>query len=227
MMMARSVRPARGSAPATPVGIRELLEWAFRTECARLEFDEIIESSGITMRAVGTEYILMRRGILGCKIDGGGRSDPHPDADIVASAVAALPEACGGRHMALMIAELARCGNTPDWMPGATLACVPVTWAGQVKHGKPFAKTVSLGTGKYRYRGKEREYDRRVCPVRYLNDAKQIGGLRRTYLQWWGALLELRDTFRIYGGLSAFEVTRAMPPRSPWKSVVLVQADER
>ncbi|WP_109464393.1 hypothetical protein [Albibacillus kandeliae] len=218
MMMARSVRPARGAAPATPVGIRELLEWAFRTECARIEFDEIRESSGVTMREVGTEYILMRRGILGCQIDGGGRSDPHPDADIVASAVAALPEGHGGRQMALRIAELARIGAEPDWMPGATLACVPVSWAAQVKQGKLYAKTTSLGIGKYSYRGREREYDRRVCPVTYRNDAQQIGSARRAYLQWWGALLELRETFRVYGGLSSFSVTDEMPRQTPWKS---------
>ncbi|OWU80442.1 hypothetical protein [Phaeobacter sp. 22II1-1F12B] len=216
MIAVRSIQPARGAAPATPVGIQELLVWAFRSECAQLEFDEIRAISGVTMRAIGTEYILMERKLLGCQIDGGGRSEPHPDADIVASAVSALPVPYGGRPMAIQIAELARTGSVPDWLPNTQPSCEPVAWRDS-KHGR-YAKAVSLGRASYLSRGRRREYDMRICPVRYCNDASFIAAKRREYLRWWGALHELKHTFVAYGGLSSFVVTDAMPPQQPWKT---------
>ena len=77
------------------ISIQRLLEWAFADECAQVDF----ESEG-TLAAgygyIGNAYRMMQRGELGCRIDGGGRSWPDADADIVAGAVAALPEGHGG-----------------------------------------------------------------------------------------------------------------------------------
>lgn len=215
-MAVRHIQPARGSAQATPVSIQELLEWAFRSECAQLEFDEIRASSGAPIQSYGAEYLLIQRQLLGCKIDGGGRSEPHPDAEIVASAVAALPVSHGGRPMAIRIAELARAGMVPDWAPGARMICEPVQWQSQLKHGRRHAKTVAVGKERYVYRGRLREYEVRLCPVRFRNDADYLASLRREYLRWWSALRELRETFRVYGGLSAFAVTGTMPVMWPW-----------
>ncbi|SEP27519.1 hypothetical protein SAMN04490248_1681, partial [Salinihabitans flavidus] len=100
------------------IGIRELLEWAFQRECAQLDFDEVGTVGGTGWRGHGTEYVMLERMRLGgMRIDGGGRSLPADDAEIVASTLAALPEARGGRRMAIWIAELARAGRAPDWMP--------------------------------------------------------------------------------------------------------------
>jgi hypothetical protein len=72
--------------------------------------------------------VLIRQAMLGCRVDGGGGGGPrdvHQDAEVVAAVLAGLPDALGGRGMAVRVAELARAGITPDWMPGAVPRCVP------------------------------------------------------------------------------------------------------
>ncbi|WP_146592216.1 hypothetical protein [Puniceibacterium confluentis] len=211
-VVTRPVRPGRG-AQRTAASICELLEWAFQREIATLDFNEIETLSG-ARTGIGMEYIMIERARLGCRVDGGGRSLPHPDADVVASALAALPEGHGGRRMALWIAELARAGRTPDWRTDDRAKCIPQDWR-QSKHGL-FARTEVIGQIMVAGRKGARRMDVTICPVTYINTGREIAAARRAYLGWWGALLELRDTFRLYGGLSAFEVSDAMPPRTPW-----------
>lgn len=192
-----------------PVSILELLHWAFQRECAQIEFPDDARQE------ISATYAMMRVYQCGVRVDGGGRSLPHPDADLVAAALSVLPEGCGGRGMAVTIAELARQGSTPDWGDGAQPQCVPEEWRNS-KHGR-FAKTVSLGVHRILSRGRVRQVDVRICPVRHLNEASEVARRRRGYMQWWGALLELRQTFRIHDNLSAFVVTDDMPAMRPWE----------
>lgn len=198
-----------------PIAIRGLIEWAFQRECASIDFDEVRTVSGGHRPGVGTEYLLMQRHNLGCQVDGGGRSEPHPDADLVASALAALPDAQGGRRMGVWIAELARAGMVPDWRRDAAASCRPLEWR-QTKHGR-FAKTRSIGVHCHVVRGRRVEVDVRVCPVGYSNTAQEIARARRLYLEWWGALLEVRRVFQVYGGLTSWYVTDEMPKMKPWQ----------
>jgi hypothetical protein len=197
------------------VSILQLLEWAFRVEYARLDLDDVASMAGFTRPNVGMEYIMIERARLGCQIDGGGQSVPHSDADVVASALAVLPEAHGGRTMAIAIAEMSRAGLMPDWMDGAVTKCVPLAWR-QHKYGR-FAKTEVCGVIEYTSRKGKRRREITWCPVTYTPTASQIGAAHRFYLKWWGALLDLQATFRLYGGLSGHEVTDAMPPMAPWR----------
>lgn len=76
----------------------------------------------------GLEYVLLQRAALGCKIDGGQYKIggyTHEDAEVIAATVAGTPDSLGGKRMAIRVAELARAGLTPDWMPGAVPRCVP------------------------------------------------------------------------------------------------------
>ncbi|TDK51149.1 hypothetical protein [Antarcticimicrobium luteum] len=206
----------RGAAKR-PVAIVDLLDWAFAREKVRLDFDAGEDG----MQAWGYGYVsstaaIIRHEQLGCRVDGGGSSPCHPDADTVAAAVAALPEGCGGRRMAIWIAELARAGQVPDCMADARPICEPVDWQCN-RHGWS-AKSVVVDRIETPGRGGRMvQCDVRLCPVRYRNSAQEIAAARRRWLGWWGALRDLRETFRIYGGLTAFEVTEVMPPRQPWK----------
>lgn len=202
----------RGAAPRE-ISILGLIEWAFQRECASLDFDELASTAG-ERPSVSPLWVLAERRHIGCKIDGGGTSEPHPDADIVASALAALPDARGGRRMAIWIAELARAGLRPDWMKGAVTRCVPVEIQ-QHKHGV-FAKSEPCGTVKVLSRGRIKEVELRWCPVTFTPTAQQIAGARRAYLNWWDALHDLRFQFQCYGGLTAWRVIDDMPPRQPW-----------
>ena len=90
-------------APARDISILGLIEWAFQRECASLDFDELASTAGERPQ-VSSLWVLAERRKIGGKIDGGGKTDRHPDADIVTSALAALPQARGGRAMAVTIA---------------------------------------------------------------------------------------------------------------------------
>lgn len=210
---ARHINMTPRGASARDISILGLIEWAFQRECASLDFDEMASTAG-ERPSVSPLWVLMQRHNLGCKIDGGGRSDPHPDADIVASALAALPDARGGRRMGIRIAELARAGLRPDWMEGAVTRCVPVNLSRE-KPGRP-PKSEVCGTIEVVSRGRKRTVELRWCPVTYTPTPQQISSARRDYLLWWDALHELRFQLQMYRGLSAWRVTDDMPPRKPW-----------
>lgn len=206
-----------------PIAIWDLLQWAFRSECAQLDFDEIGSEAG-GRAGVGIEYILMQQSILGCRPDGGGSSDPHHDADIVASALSALPDHVGGRSMAISIAELARAGQVPDWMPDAT-PCVKPADLHTNRYGCQAKTADSSELGEQGWPKQPRRNRKGVivydvvkyCPVVIRPTPAQIGRAHRAYLAWWGALLELRGTLQLSAMLSKFEVTKAMPALEPWK----------
>lgn len=110
------------------LGVQAALEWAFRVEKAQLELPEPEDGTEQGF-GFGLEYVLMQRAALGCRIDGGQHkigSYTHADAEVIAACVAGIPDAMGGKRMAIRVAELARAGLTPDWMPGAVPRCVPV-----------------------------------------------------------------------------------------------------
>jgi hypothetical protein len=211
--MAQQVRATPRGAAARDISILGLIEWAFQRECASLDFDELASTAG-ERPSVSPLWMLMQRHNLGCTVDGGGRSDPHPDADIVASALAALPDARGGRRMGIWIAELARAGLRPDWMDGAVTRCVPVDTHIN-RHGVR-AKSEPCGAIEVISRGRKVQVELRWCPITFTPTAQQIASARRAYLKWWDALHELRFQFQCYGGLTAWRVTDTMPPRTPW-----------
>jgi len=205
------------------VAIWDLLCWAFQREFASVDFGRITSLGGQPMPGYGMEFVLLEQARLGCRVDGGGHSDPHPDADVVAAALSALPEVCGGRPMAVQIAELARAGQVPDWMGDATPRLVPVEMHTN-RHGC-HAKTAdaavlgSVGWPHWKRRNRKNVVVEEVvtyCPTIWRPSAAQIAAARRGYQLWWGALLELRINLQIGAPLSAFEVTDAMPPMTPW-----------
>jgi len=208
--LASTIAPRPGVRQA--VAVWPLVCWAFQRELASLDFDEI--ASEVGGPSFGMEYVLMRQAQLGCHIDGGGRSDPHTDADVIASALGVLPEAVGGRRAAMLIAETARVGMPPDWVPDPRPRCEPIEWK-QGKHGRHAAREYFTGPGRWpaTWLGRDHGY---VCPVVITDAPVQVARRRRAYLQWWGALRELRDGLRIRRPLTAFDVTMQMPPVKPW-----------
>ena len=145
MTMAIRHRP-RGLSSASPreVTILQLLDWAFQKEKIRIDFDQgATERPQGALKGYGTEHILMRQAELGCRVQGGGTSEPHPDADAVADALAQLPEGVGGRRMALVIADLCRADETLGWGSDLAPQVQPVDWK-QTKHGR-FAVTETCG----------------------------------------------------------------------------------
>lgn len=207
---------AGGTKVKRALGVQAALEWTFRVEKAQLELppppDVTEEGFGF-----GLEYVLMQRAILGCRIDGGGHkigSYTHEDAEVIAACVAGMPDSLGGKRMAIRVAELARAGLTPDWMPGAIPRCMPVE-VKRNQHGER-ASTVVVGTERVLTRGKWRSVEVIACPVTWRPHPQQINAARRGYDDWWHTLGWIRDGLIAGRLLREVEVTAAMPKLRPW-----------
>jgi hypothetical protein len=198
-----------GAAGLRRMSVRSALEWAFAAERVSIEFDEMHDGPPDT----DTIWRLMKRGLLGCKIDGGGRSLAHDDAEVIASLVARLDVAAGGRGMAVELARLARCGMAPDWMPGAVPRCLPREVV-ENRHGV-FARTVVVDRIEVTRRGRKRKVDVMACPVHFQPSAARITSARKAYGSWWMALRCLQGPLR-KAGLRTIEITQDLPPRAPW-----------
>lgn len=193
------------------MSIQRALEWAFGAEKAQIDFDQ---TGAHEFDRIGVDPLWrgMQLAILGTAVDGGGTSDPHPDAQIIASVVeSVLP-----RRMALTVAELARAGRPPDWNVDAAPRVVPAnwimredgTWEGETRDTQLYQWRDS----KYR----QRQFQGRICPVRYVGGAPAIGAARRAYLDWYGALLELMPHLSAEGVLHSVKISRVLPPMTPW-----------
>ena len=165
----------------------------------------------------GLEYVLLQRAALGCKVDGGQHkigSYTHPDAEAIAATVAGLPQSLGGIRMAISIAELARAGMTPNWMPGAVPRCLPAGIK-RNRHGDRGVSVV-VGTERILVRGKSRAVEVRACPVTFSPAPQQIEAARRGYEDWWQALDWVRDGLVAGRMLRAMRVKEVMPKVRPW-----------
>lgn len=197
------------------MGIQSALEWAFGIEMARVDFDAA-GSHEFDRVGVSPEWRLLQEHRLGCRVDGGGTgSDPHSDAQLIAAAVEALAiDPVYGRDMVSVVAECARAGVVPDWRGQPQRRVVPQGWdltedGGWTAH--------EVDAGEWSYRGAQRQVRRgrlRVCPVSYSGGAQSVARSRRKYLDWWGALMDIRAGI---WGLSLIDITGAMPPMTPWK----------
>jgi len=188
----------------------------FRVERAQLELpvSKNVSEEGF---GFGLEYVLLQRAALGCKVDGGQHkmgSYTHPDAEVIAAAVAGMPDSLGGIRMAISVAEMARAGITPNWMPGAVPRCVPVDMK-RNRHGDR-AVSVVVGTEKVLVSDKWRTIEVRACPVTWRPHPEQITSARRGYEDWWQALDWVQDGLVTGRMLRDVEVTAAMPKERPW-----------
>ncbi|MDF1621204.1 hypothetical protein [Pseudothioclava nitratireducens] len=215
-LQARAGRVAPGR-PKRSMSVQQALEWAFRVEHAQLELPEPPDPEREQGFGFGLEYVLLQRAILGCKIDGGHYkigSYTHEDAEVIAATVAGMPDSLGGKRMAIRVAELARAGLTPDWMPGVAPRCVPVETK-RNQHGER-ATTVVVGTDRVLSRGKWRTVEVLACPVTFSPHPQQIEAARRAYDDWWRALEWVGEGLQAGGMLREIDVTNTAPKRYPW-----------
>ena len=216
MSMQGRIGRASGVRVKRALGVQAILEWAFRVEKAQLELPQRQDIDGEGF-GFGMEYVLIQRAILGCKVDGGGRSSQsytHQDAEIVAATLAGMPDSLGGIRMAIQVAELARAGMTPDWLPGVVPRCVPLEIKNN-QHGER-AKTIVTGTERVKTRGKWRTVEVLACPITWRPHPEQIASARRGYEDWCEALDWVRDGLMAGGMLREVEVTGGMPKVQPW-----------
>ncbi len=217
MTMQRRIGRAGGARVKRALGVQAILEWAFRVEKAQLELPlpKDVSEEGF---GFGMEYVLQQRGALGCKVDGGQHkmgSYTSADAEVVAATLAGMPDSLGGKRMAIYIAELARAGMTPDWLPDAVPRCVPVETKTN-QHGER-ASTIVVGTERVLSRGKWRMVEVLACPVTWRPHPEQIAFARRGYEDWWQALDWVREGLVVGRMLQEVVVAAAMPKVRPWE----------
>ncbi|MGL4648198.1 MAG: hypothetical protein ACRC1H_02220 [Caldilineaceae bacterium] len=199
-----------------PLGVQAALEWAFRVEKAQLDLPPPRHATEESF-GYGLEYVLQQRAALGCRIDGGRHkigACTHADAEVIAATVSGMPDSLGGRRMAIRVAELARAGLTPDWMPGAVPRCVPLEIT-RNQHGAR-AATIVVGTERVLSRGRWRVVEVMACLVTFSPHPQQIEAVRKAYGEWWEALGWIREGLIAGGMLREVEVTKAMPRERPW-----------
>ena len=207
---------AGGAKMKRALGVQAALEWAFRIEKAQLELPlpQHLTDAGF---GFSLEYALVQQAALGCKVDGGQHkmgSYTHADAEVIAATVAGIPDSLGGIRMAIYVAELARAGLTPDWMPGVVPRCVPVETRHN-QHGEQ-STTVVVGIERVLHRRRWRSVEVLACPVTWRPHPEQIASARRGYDDWRQALEWVRDGLLVGGMLREVEVTAAMPKVRPW-----------
>ena len=211
--------PERKPLPAE-MGVWPALCWAFGTECAQMDADELGATSGGLRRAMSPEAVLEQRFMLGnVRIDTSpGRSEPPEDAQVTASVVRAQLR----WDDAVLMADRARAGQAPDAMVGVVQRLRPEHWT----HGRggPVGKAADAAElGEEGWRPIPRRNRKgflvrdvvRYTPCKLLPSSPIIAGARRAYLDWWGNLLTLQVAIRS-AGLRRFVVSGEMPPITPW-----------
>ena len=216
MSMQGRIGRAGGGRVKRALGVQAILEWAFRVEKAQLELPlpKDVSEEGF---GFGLEYVLLQRAALGCKVDGGQHkmgSYTHADAEVVAATLAGMPDSLGGKRMAIHIAELARAGMTPDWLPGVVPRCVPVETKTN-QHGER-STTVVVGIERVLHRGRWRSVEILACPVTWRPHPEQIASARRGYDDWRQALDWVRVGLMEGRMLREVEVNMVMPRTQPW-----------
>ena len=213
------------------IPIKSLLEWAFGTECARLDFDEVSASAGgsgigpcATKRIIDQLELGLERG-AGVRVDTSiGRSYPHDDAEIIATMVRnVLPW-----YRAVAVAELARSFRMPDAMVGVVPHLQPAEWVCN-RHGWRGRKADAAALGGDGWQHVRRRNRKGVLvavkveytPCAWVPDAKSIAAARRAYLDWWNDLLTIRA--HLAGtDLTRWHISEKMPAMKPWSDVGVV-----
>lgn len=202
------------------MSVRQALEWAFMTEKASFDYDEIGATSGGMRSGRGTECLLIERKMIGTTIDTSpGYSEPAEDAVVIASIVRDVLH----WRDAVLVAELARAGREPDWMRDAKPHVIPVEWV-YGRGGKRGRTGDSSRLGGEGWRPIKRRNKKGVIvedivlftPVTVRPTADQIARARRGYLDWWGHLLTVGTALRS-ARIRKFKVTDEMPDLTPWR----------
>lgn len=200
------------------ISVKGLLEWAFATECASLDFDEVGAVAGGSMPSHGSEYKIFQQLSLGKERGEGvkpdtsfGRSYCHDDADLVASALRNTVEF----SLAVQVATYSRMCQVPKWDLGPQ-RLQPLRWQKGNQYGARGKQEVCR-TIRYTVRGRKRERKDMWVPCHWVPSSAQIAAARRAYLDWWGALLSVLYYLR-EEEFDKFVLTDRMPPMSPWKN---------
>jgi hypothetical protein len=224
MMVARGMGQAARIDARRSIDIWGLVVWAFQREAAQLDLrrESFAESCVGGFGYASMTAIIAEHEQLGCRVDGGGHSDPHPDADLVANALSVLSEGCGGQRMALTIVEHARANTLPEWRVETSV--IPREWFTN-RHGRTAKTADAADLGTAGWPAQERSNRKGVCvadavsfcPIIVRGGGAEIASRRRHWLLFRSALLELRTSFQAGNDLTSWVVGDQLPQLRPWR----------
>lgn len=138
----------------------------------------------------------------------GGRSNPHPDAVVVASVVDGSASRLG---VGLLISH-AKAGTRPDWKPeGYRVAVEPIRVD---QRGRPRKKPRVEVIGPHRAA---------FCPVRIEDNRELVDFARERYRLWHGVLTSTAETLQRHAAdLARWEVTGTGVDAEPWLDPIKV-----
>ena len=181
-----------------PIDIEDLLHWAWKVQAVEAALGgRSMEGPGRVRSSAGLVYDY---GQLGLRLGGGGgaiAADLHPDAETAYQAVCRLPD-----NQRNLVAECARAGLRPDWMPGAKPRPVMV----ERRRGKPAIV----------YKDQIRRKYPLYCLLRYDPDPDLIAYRRQQYSLWRAGLVTLADALQSLR-LERYQVTGPKAPLAPWR----------
>lgn len=208
------------------LSIRLALEWAFMTEYVGLDLGDHLVKDQV---GIDTLYRLIERNRLGfVKIDGGGKSLPHDDAEIISASITKLSIISRNRGLALTVADCARFGKSVDWMEGAKPKIEPAEWKPMRGFSKghmakeEVLRRYTIATDRPHPRNPKKMVTYRStredswCPCIWTTSLQEIETARDDYRKWVSALRWLRDDLKSHGNLETIELTQRLPATDPW-----------
>lgn len=208
------------------MSIRLALEWAFMTEYASLDLGDNLSNTQV---GVDTLYKLIQRNRLGfVRIDGGGKSMPHDDAELISASLTKLAIVSQNRSLALLVADCARLGRPVDWMEGAVPKIEPAEWKSRRGFSKgdmaketvlrkyTIAKKVPHPRNPEKSITRKSKVEEAWCPCIWTTTLQEIETARQNYTQWVSALGWIRDDLIKSGDLETISLTDRLPVACPW-----------
>lgn len=225
------------------LSIERFLEWAFSVELVQLEPPQDRGSLPSRSGYASLWNSIIQMHVLGVRVDTSiagatflaGEASAHWDAEAAAAVIVNSLQP----RVAQMLAAHAKAGTRPTWMPGAAPRCVPAGFDGTGAPKVVDAKATNFSFGVWRpwleaaRRSKRaalradftkheasdevRGFAGKCTPVVMQPSRQQIETARETYVAWWTALHTVREHLIESGVLRSHELSREMPPATPWQ----------
>lgn len=195
------------------IDVEDFLHWAYARENADGAGAEEREHAWLEA-STGNAAVCLRRGLLGCQIDGGGviPSGVHPDAQAGHDALIVV---CRGMGVSAgWIIGLCKAGTRPDWGEDARFRPEPRRWK---VPGDP-SKGAEVVTDRDYYPNTRRvRAEWSYCEIVWADSPEYVAQKRAAYQDWWRVIAAVGANLFGGGGLVDHVISGPRAPSAPWQ----------